>query len=414
MTTEPGSAAPNSALALPHGVTVVVPAHNAARHLPATLDAIFRSAAAISPLEVIVVNDSSTDETQAIIDRYPCIALRCTARNRAAARNVGLQRATGDLVAFIDADTVIHEDWCEKMLRSFRCAGVGGVQGALMPLHDTTATLLNTYRDDLFHRLADPRTFERLFPIVATGACIYRREALLAVHGFDESLTDCEDMDLSWKVLAAGFALAFNREAVARTGFYPETFLRYLRRVFQRGVGAYSLFDKWRGVFDGTPGALALRTSPQAILQTSRNSPTLLRLASLLTGLSHFIGCLTGWASHIIQRPSRATLHDESRRQRQRVWRCEAEGRRYRFADSVGVFLNGGDVTLIRMRGLDATTFRDVGADILRSVLAGHSQETEILQRIADAYAVTSTVALQDYRGFIAELATSHWIEVLA
>lgn len=87
-------------------VSVVIPCHNRERYIAQTL----RSVAAQShtPTEVLVVDDASTDASAGVVRReYPqAQVIPASCRNAAAARNVGIERATGDVIAFLDAD-----DW---------------------------------------------------------------------------------------------------------------------------------------------------------------------------------------------------------------------------------------------------------------------------------------------------------------
>lgn len=85
-------------------ISVIIPVHNGARYLAAAI----RSALdqTLPPDEVLVVDDGSTDESAAIVQSFgfPVHLLRQPNRGPAAARNLGAQHATGDLLAFLDAD----------------------------------------------------------------------------------------------------------------------------------------------------------------------------------------------------------------------------------------------------------------------------------------------------------------------
>src|SRR5687768_9263299 len=87
------------------GISVVVPAFNAARTLPACLDTLIRQEVG-EPYEVIVVDDGSTDTTLAVAASYgpPVRVVRQPHRGPAAARNAGIRAASGEIVLFTDAD----------------------------------------------------------------------------------------------------------------------------------------------------------------------------------------------------------------------------------------------------------------------------------------------------------------------
>jgi len=95
-------------------VSVVIPTYNRAAFLAETLDAVFGQT--FPPAEVIVVDDGSTDNTDLVLQAYQDRLQIVTIPNSGdlVARNVGLSRATGDLVAFCDSDDV----WDEKFLSS--------------------------------------------------------------------------------------------------------------------------------------------------------------------------------------------------------------------------------------------------------------------------------------------------------
>jgi len=110
------------------GISVIVPVFNRADLLPATLDAILGQT--LPPLEVIVVDDGSTDATPAVLHRYePRIrVLRVPNGGDLAARNAGMALARGQLLAFCDSDDLWQPDYLATMQRMWveepglRCA----------------------------------------------------------------------------------------------------------------------------------------------------------------------------------------------------------------------------------------------------------------------------------------------------
>lgn len=98
-------------------VTCIVPCFNSRRYVAEALDSIF--AQTYRPIEVIVADDGSTDDTVDVASRYAgVIVVTQPERGPAATRNLGLRNATGELVAFLDADDLWHP---EKLSRQYQC-----------------------------------------------------------------------------------------------------------------------------------------------------------------------------------------------------------------------------------------------------------------------------------------------------
>ncbi len=102
-------------------VSVVAPAYNAAEFIARGIDTVL--AQSFTELELIVVNDGSTDETQKIIDwykeRYPQIkGLYQQNAGQAVARNLGVEHAAGDYISYMDSDDMVRPDMIEKLYHS--------------------------------------------------------------------------------------------------------------------------------------------------------------------------------------------------------------------------------------------------------------------------------------------------------
>lgn len=95
-------------------VSIVIPAHNEERYLPACLEAL--AAQTVRPDEVIVVDNASTDRTAAIAARYPFVkVVHEKRRGRVYARSAGFDASSGDIIGRIDADCVLPLDWVEHI-----------------------------------------------------------------------------------------------------------------------------------------------------------------------------------------------------------------------------------------------------------------------------------------------------------
>lgn len=108
-------------------ISVIIPAYNEEKYLPRTLDTI--RGLERKPDEVIVVDGGSTDGTAAVAKKHDATVLTIPHRGIGFARQKGLEAASGDIVAFTDADTIVPKDWLTKIEQTLSRPGVVGVFG---------------------------------------------------------------------------------------------------------------------------------------------------------------------------------------------------------------------------------------------------------------------------------------------
>ncbi len=221
----------------PHGrraVTVVVPTYNRAASLGRLLDALAGCDVPPGGIEVIVVDDGSTDGTPDVVRRSPVGAryLRQANRGPAAARNVGWRAARSPLVAFTDDDTVPERRWLVDLVEELHaCPDLAAVGGAILPLRRSFLADFVQAERLVGHGL-DVETGEVRYLVTANAA--WRVDALRTVDGFDEAFPAAagEDVDLSYRVVARGGRLGVTDRAVVRHDH--RTGLRDLLRAYYR------------------------------------------------------------------------------------------------------------------------------------------------------------------------------------
>lgn len=112
-------------------LSIIIPAHNEEALLGATLDAL---QAALrengEPAEIIVVDDASTDRTAEIARAHRATVVAASVRQIAAARNAGARQAHGEMLIFVDADTIVSARILRAAVRAMRDGAVGGGAGA--------------------------------------------------------------------------------------------------------------------------------------------------------------------------------------------------------------------------------------------------------------------------------------------
>ena len=193
-------------------VSVVVCAYNAAD----TLEDNLRSLEALTypDYEIILVNDGSKDRTSEIGRRFAKVRVIDTPNaGLSAARNVGLTEATGDIVAYTDADTRVDRDWLTFLVQPFLNSDVVGSGGpnVVPPDDPLTAQCIARAPGGPTHVLLDDRTAEH----VPGCNMAFRRGALLAIGGFNPIyLRAGDDVDVCWRLQARGWKIGFASAAL--------------------------------------------------------------------------------------------------------------------------------------------------------------------------------------------------------
>jgi len=171
-------------MSCPISVSVIVPAYNAARTLPHTLAAF---PPPIPPLEIIVVDDGSTDDT-AQIARAAGARVRTLEKNigAAAAKNCGAQLATGEILFFTDADIVPLREALERLDAAFQAPEVDGIVGLLdenIPHANWASQYKNLWMNFTYARFVGAERIGLFYTSVAA----MRRAVFLRLGGFDEN-----------------------------------------------------------------------------------------------------------------------------------------------------------------------------------------------------------------------------------
>lgn len=294
-------------------VSVVIPTFNRKSQLADCLQSVL--AQHFEDYEVIVVDDGSTDDTEGLVRnialsaRVPVRYVRNEHRGPAAARNLGISKAAGEFIFFIDDDCIVPNDWIKRMIRGFeKYPNVAGVGGGQQPSDEAISRFLFARYEVYVNQMNGVVTWEILggldCPVGGATNMCYKRKVLEEVGGFDEFFTGPggEDADLKRRIADRGYQFLYLPIMVIHNHDYRFTkyFPRYLRQQLLRGRA----LAQWE--VKRSPGHLNLINPLIAIAKAPF---TLLRL--LQNGAPLGIALIKGFAS-ICQQVGRLQYHVEA------------------------------------------------------------------------------------------------------
>jgi glycosyltransferase involved in cell wall biosynthesis len=188
-------------------ISLIIPAYNEERYIGPCLEAIAAHRATpegAAILEVIVVNNASTDRTAAIAAAFPGVrVVNEPDKGLTKARQRGLIEAVGELVAYTDADTRIPEGWAARALASFvRHPGQVCLSG---PFRYYDLAPIPKFFAEALWALTAPITYLFTGYMVLGANFVAKRSALLQIGGFDTTIRFFgEDTDIALRLSKAG------------------------------------------------------------------------------------------------------------------------------------------------------------------------------------------------------------------
>lgn len=229
-------------------VSVIVCSFDGAATIRETLEGLGRLAYPKECFEVIVVSDGSTDQTAEIAREYPVSVISSENRGLSAARNLGLNHASGEIVAYIDDDAYPDPHWLQflaKALMNSDHVGVGG-PNIVPPEDGFIAQCVALSPGGPVQVLLTDETADHI------PGCnkAFRRDALIDIGGFDEQFRIAgDDVDICWRLRERGWTLGFSA-AASVWHHRRNSIMGYWKQ--QRGYGrAEALLEaKWPGKFN--------------------------------------------------------------------------------------------------------------------------------------------------------------------
>jgi glycosyltransferase involved in cell wall biosynthesis len=267
-----------SDVARPRLISVVITVRNEEQHLPALLDSLL---AQEPPFEIVVVESESRDRTLAIAQEYQrrhpgVVHALPHPGSRGIGRNVGVRRARGEWVAFIDGDCFADSQWLKHLRRA-----LGEV-----PVAAGQTVIVGRSR---YGRLGRVELFQSGYDVTYPSCNLaYRRALFSELGGFDPRFITAEDIDLNLRAVRAGASIRYVPEAIvyhqARANF-----VRFLYQAFWNGYGRKQLTEKH--------GSLWGRYRHRRLISGQQGVVAWARLSAAMTG--YFARVATGGGNRL-------------------------------------------------------------------------------------------------------------------
>lgn len=232
----------------PFRVSVIIPLYNGERYIQAALDSVVRQS--LLPLEIIIVNDGSTDEALAWLEKYKSpVDMHIIHQDNAgqsAARNHGARVAKGNVLAFLDQDDVWYPHHLQRLVEPFYAnSQLGWTYSDIDEIDRYGRVMTKAYLAT--QGIAQPKRsliefiVQDLFILPSTA--LVRKEAFEAVKGFDESLSGCEDDDLFLRLFLAGYDTVYLPEPLSQWRVRFDSASSNQRMVQSRDIYAQKLLN---------------------------------------------------------------------------------------------------------------------------------------------------------------------------
>jgi glycosyltransferase involved in cell wall biosynthesis len=316
-------------------ISVVIPVHNCKETIGKCLDSL--SQLDHSDFEVIVVDDGSTDETAEICESFPRVkVIRVHKNGPSTARNIGIEAARGEFVAFTDGDCLVDKRWLEELETGFSSPVIAGVGGDQKSPDDDTVVgkRIQRFLKTIGFVTGYIKTDAAMKETEHNPSCnaMYRKSVLEDVGGFDEALWPGEDVELDLKITTRGHTLIYNPNAVVYH-YRPKTYSDFGRMMLRYGacqwylVAKYGFFRRIQYVplltllgfgfviaaLAWEPGIWPIVLLPWPLLfcwfyVKTRNYKTTLQFVylMLITLINWHWGFFTGWARFSVRRTAKS------------------------------------------------------------------------------------------------------------
>lgn len=269
-------------------VSIVVTVYNAQRTIRRCLHSIMDLEYPEDKLEVIVVDDGSTDKSVEIVKGYPVKLIQKARGGYPSAMNTGINMARGDIVVIIDSDIYVTKDWLAKTIEEFNDRKVGIVGGfvAAAKTRHFWAKLAGFDIEDRYRRVKT-----KYVDHLSSTCTAYRKEMFSQIGAFDEKLKRDSDEDLAHRAFKSGWKIVLRKDALCFHE-WKGSFRSYFIQQVREGKYAVAIVRKAPDLLFGKevqPSSLYIPLTLTVLLLLT---PIFFWISSLWIPLLAFIGLI--------------------------------------------------------------------------------------------------------------------------
>lgn len=218
-------------------ISIIIPCYNEEKNITRCFESIQSIDYPKELIQVILVDNGSSDKSVEIANKYTkeiLIKANCTV---GALRNYGANIATGDIIAFLDADCEVDSNWIKSFLPYFNGRGEKvGVVGSV-PLVPQTGNLI---QKAWFSQRETGLNMNATY--IGSANMIILRNLFESIGRFDDKLTSGEDFELCRRIINSGYHVIIDPRIICYHYGYPETIKSFIKREIWHGQGMIADF----------------------------------------------------------------------------------------------------------------------------------------------------------------------------
>lgn len=239
-------------------ISIIIPCYNEEKNISGCIESITRSNYKKENLEIIAIDDGSTDNTVKILKKYKVKIIKSSHLGKSEALNLGVKEAKYDFILALDADTVIDKNFIRHIIKPFKHKNVGATNGSCLAKNENN--LLETFQKiEYFMHSTIRKAFSDVYSngLWFFGAFSCFRKSVLKEVGYFKNDTMAEDMDIFLEIYSKGHKIINVAEAIGYTKV-PETIKGFIKQRARWSFGGIQALIKNKKAF-------AFKTNPSVL-----------------------------------------------------------------------------------------------------------------------------------------------------